>query len=184
MPATTSFIRVTTDKSIPVRIFVNRSKLLENASVISVNEKSIVKLQKINILKLSNGDINSLIGTIRRELVDVLTNKPIGKLLEENILRNNRIVIDINKHEWKCYMNISVDFLVNLRLNIGRLTKDDIEHISKRKGSNFSVSLLVKTSNFSFEEEKKLTKYKIRKSNLVSGFHDGLDLYVYDRPNK
>lgn len=182
MPATTSFIKITVDKSIPTRIFVNRLKLLENASVISVNEKSIVKLQKINILKLSNNDIRSLITSIREKLIDILINKPIAELIGANVIQNKRIVVNIDEYEWKCYMCVSVDFLVNVRVNTGILTNEDLEHLGKRKTENAGANLLVKKSKFTFSEEKKIASYRIRKSDLIGSFHDCLDLYIYGRP--
>lgn len=184
MPATASFIKVTSDKSIPVRIFVNRLKLLENSSVVSVNERSIVRLQRINILKLSNPDIRSLLEEIRQDLIDVLTEKSISELMRDNKLRNNRMIVDINGREWKCYISFSVDFLVRLRVGIGRMTSEDIEHMGKSKDSRFSVDLLQKSSSYTFKEDKKMTLYRIRRTRLMSGFHDCLDVYVYGRPSK
>lgn len=200
MPATVSYISVGADTAIPIRIFINRRKILLQNSV-AVNEKSTIKLAAINLIRLSNYDLNNLIEDIGPSLREILLTARLAELFPKRaILKTTKLVKDIS-HNWKCKVNVSLGYIVSLRYNLGRLDlAEDVQFLSEknvlinplglaksallRKEMKFSMLGLEEEDELGFHlDDKKSVGYKLRRVNLMNNhIVDTLDVYVVHRP--
>lgn len=198
MPSTVTFIKVAGNTAIPARVFVNRARIVLSAPV-AVNEKSLIKLTRINILRLSNNDLNSLIDDIRDEVRDLLIKKPLRDLFALAA----KLILDNVGHNWKCRVTVSLNFVANLRFQLHILTSDDYTFLTGEKKLNLAavigsqnrgnLGLMQRYIRFQFHEEdsendaendtKKLFDHRMHKIRLANNrLGDCLDLYVYSRP--
>lgn len=201
MPATVSYISIGSEIAIPIRVFVNRCKILLQNSV-AVNEKSIIKLSSINLIRLSNYDLNNLIDDIGEELRELLLTAKLVNLFPKRVVsKTTKISKTINRN-WKCKVNASLGHIVSLRYNLGCLTlKEDVQFLTDRNVqinplSSAKSALLKKELKFSFgsfaddvEEErfnldkKKGVGYSLRRRKLLNNhITDTLDIFVSHRP--
>ncbi|CUM66449.1 uncharacterized protein PRCAT00004113001 [Priceomyces carsonii] len=187
-----SFVKITEDVSIPVKVFINRKKIRSsaNSSKVAINQKSIVKLNQVNYLKLSGKDLNSLINDIEKDTLNLL----IDKLLEEiyQTSEKGKIVIDLD-NTWSCTVILSIEFIINLRFYLNKLSGDDIRLIEAKKAKISSMNdenlgFLIKEQTFSFQEDeemsKKLVDYKFRREKLINNMNNCLQIYVNKVPIK
>lgn len=187
-----SFVKITEDVSIPVKVFINRKKIRSsaNSSKVAINQKSIVKLNQVNYLKLSGKDLNSLINDIEKDTLNLL----IDKLLEEiyQTSEKGKIVIDLD-NTWSCTVILSIEFIINLRFYLNKLSGDDIRLIEAKKAKISSMNdenlgFLIKEQTFSFQEDeemsKKLVDYKFRRKKLINNMNNCLQIYVNKVPIK
>lgn len=200
MPATVSFIQLTPQTSIPIRVFINRKRILLSNRV-AINEKSIIKLSTINLLRLSNNDLTKLIFEINLELKQILFHTPLNELFPKRfVYKSTKLSRDIGDN-WKCKLVVSLGYIVNLRYKLGWLReKADIQFILERNivvstADSNKIALLTKEIKFNFggqvqEEEneiaiddKKSLSYKLNRLTLLNNsIVDSLDLYVLHRP--
>lgn len=196
MPSTVTFIKVAGSTAVPARVFVNRSRIVLSASV-AVNEKSLIKLTRINILRLSNNDLNSLIDDIRDEIHNILLKKPLRVLFG----LQTRLVLDNVGEKWKCRVTVSLSFVANLRFQLHILSSDDYTFLTVDRKLNMAtvigsqnrgnLGLMQRYIRFQFHEEeddaendtKKLFDHRMHRIRLANNhLGDCLDLYVYSRP--
>lgn len=200
MPASVSYIAIGKETSIPIRVFTYRGKILLLNSV-AVNEKSIIKLSSINLIRLSNYDLNDLIGDIGEELRELLLLARFAELFPKRaVLKTTKLVKSISRN-WKCKVSVSLGFIVSLRYNLGCLSlAEDVQFLSDKNVvvnplKSKKSALLKKEMEFSmigFEEDeddqfclddKKRVRYKLRERNLINNhLVDTLDIYVVHRP--
>lgn len=201
MPATVSYISLGPDIAIPIRVFVNRCKILLQNSV-AVNEKSIIKLSSINLIRLSNYDLNNLIDDIGGELREMLLRARLSELFPKRaVLKTTKVTKNIERN-WKCKVNVSLGHIVSLRYNLGCLTLvEDVQFLTERNvqinpSSSAKSALLKKEMKFSFGanledgedvgfnlDEKKGVGYKLRRRTLLNNhIVDTLDIFVSHRP--
>lgn len=198
MPATVTYLLIAPDTAIPIRVFVNRSKIFLQNSV-AVNEKSVIKLTSINLIRLSNYDLNNLIDDIGAELRQILLQTPLQDLFPKRaVQKTTKLVRDIAR-SWHCKVTVSLGYIVGLRYNLGSLQlAEDIQYLSERKvavnASSSAKSALLKKeisiSSMSPEDESaiglddtKSVNYKLRHQTLLNNhIVDTLDVYVVHRP--
>lgn len=200
MPATVSYISIGNEAVIPIRVFINRRKILLLNSV-AVNEKSIIKLSSINLIRLSNYDLNNLIGDVGSDLRAILLTDSLSELFPKRaVLKSTKLIKSLSRN-WKCKLNVSLGFIVSLRYNLGCLTlTDDVKWLSEKNVlinpvASSKSALLQKEMKFSMiglvedEDEvhhlddKKNVGFKLQRRHLMNNhITDTLDLYVVHRP--
>ncbi|CCE80339.1 Piso0_003455 [Millerozyma farinosa CBS 7064] len=183
MTASIHFIKLGKYNVAPVKIFINRLKLLENSTTVSVNERSIVTLQKINLIKLSNKDAAKLIKAIRLKLLEFIVQKCTQRDSRDS--REDVFVTDFDVEEWKCQVKIQEFVALKICRMMGYASWLSEEQHSDPKESAISkdVRVLLKSPVFSFNEDKK-ESYRINKTSLVARIQDSIEIYVYGRPSK
>lgn len=183
MTASIHFIKLGKCNVAPIKVFINRLKLLENSSTLSVNERSIVTLQKINLIKLSNKDVAKLIKAIRLKLLEFIVEK--CTQTDSRDPRGYVFVTDFEEEEWKCQVKIKEFVALKICRMMGfvSLISDEQHSDSKEQAISKDVKVLLKSPLFSFDEDKK-ELYKIHKTSLVARIQDSIEIYVYGRPSK
>lgn len=199
MPATVSYITVAPLTAIPVRVFVNRKHILQLSSV-AVNEKSIIKLSAINLLRLSNDDFSNMVYDLREQLRELLLVTPLIELFaQRSVLRSTQVARDVGVL-WKCKVVVSLGYIVDLRYKLGVLTLvSDVEYLEAKKivvdpENSARSTLLTKEIKFSFmskeadsddeqPNDKKSLSYKLHRQHLCNNrVVDPLVLCVLHRP--
>ena len=200
MPATITYLSVAPNTAIPVRVFVNRKKLLL-LSAVAVNEKSIIKLSSINLIRLSNFDLTNLILDLGTQLQKLLLETRLVELFpHRTVLRSAKSVTELS-HTWKCKVVVSLGYLADLRYKLSCLETDDIRFLEDKKieidqREAAGSALLQRNIKFDFVkyesasddelsqlDEKKAISYKLQGQRLLNNkVIDPLDLYVTHRP--
>ncbi|OBA23566.1 hypothetical protein METBIDRAFT_30006 [Metschnikowia bicuspidata var. bicuspidata NRRL YB-4993] len=201
MPATVTYISVAPGTAIPVRVFVNRKKILL-LSEVAVNEKSIIKLSLINLIRLSNFDLTNLLLDVGSQLRRVLLETPLAELFpQRSVLRLVKSVSELS-NTWTCKVVVSLGYLADLRFKLERLqVPADIRFLEDKKieidhRDTRGSALLEKSVKFDFTrrepasddetsplDDKKSISYKLQKQRLINNnVVDPLDLYVLHRP--
>ncbi|QBM85661.1 Single strand annealing-weakened 1 [Metschnikowia aff. pulcherrima] len=200
MPATITYLSVAPNTAIPVRVFVNRKKLLL-LSAVAVNEKSIIKLSSINLIRLSNFDLTNLILDLGTQLQKLLLGTRLVELFpHRTVLRSAKSVTELS-HTWKCKVVVSLGYLADLRYKLSCLETDDIRFLEDKKieidqREAAGSALLQRNIKFDFVkyefasddelsqlDEKKAISYKLHGQRLLNNkVIDPLDLYVTHRP--
>lgn len=198
MPATVLFIKLNLDCCIPIRIFVNRKRVLLSSRV-AINEKSIIQLSSISLIRLSNYDVTNLVFDIKAALKEFLLDIPIENLFPNRaLLRNLKVSRELGD-QWKCKVVASLGYIADLRYKLGFIQKDlaFLEDkgiaISVTDGKN--IALLTKEIKFNFpvlkedddevepSNDKKGLDYKLHRARVInSRVTDLLDLFVLLRP--
>lgn len=203
MPGSHTFIKITPGCSIPARVFVNRKRIVLNGTV-AINDRSIIKLSSINLLRLSNNDFTNLIMDIKPELENLLFHELLRLLFPLKFVHgSDKLVKDIGTR-WRCKVVVSLGYVATLRFKLGYLQdEEDIAFLEDRKIDVMAkesprTALLTKELKFSFiqreeDEEneehnaiddKKTLSYKLNKLALLNNsIVDSLDLYVTSRPH-
>ena len=200
MPATITYLSVAPNTAIPVRVFVNRKKLLL-LSAVAVNEKSIIKLSSINLIRLSNFDLTNLILDLGTQLQKLLLETRLVELFpQRTVLRSAKSVTELS-HTWKCKVVVSLGYLADLRYKLSCLETEDIKFLEDKKieidqREAAGSALLQRNIKFDFVkyesasddelsqlDEKKAISYKLQGQRLLNNkVIDPLDLYVTHRP--
>lgn len=200
MPATITYLSVAPNTAIPVRVFVNRKKLLL-LSAVAVNEKSIIKLSSINLIRLSNFDLTNLILDLGTQLQKLLLETRLVELFpQRTLLRSAKSVTELS-HTWKCKVVVSLGYLADLRYKLSCLETEDIKFLEDKKieidqREAAGSALLQRNIKFDFVkyesasddelsqlDEKKAISYKLQGQRLLNNkVIDPLDLYVTHRP--
>lgn len=189
MPATVLFIKVNSQCCIPVRVFVNRKRVLLSSRV-SINEKSTIQLSSINLIRLSNYDMTNLILDIKQELTDLLLHTLLPELFPQRSLGRNAKVSRELGSLWKCRVVVSLGYIGDLRYKLGFLQKDagflDEKGITVSATDSHDVALLTKEIRFSFSDhesnDKKNLRYRLHRSVVLNNrVTDSLDLFVLQR---
>ncbi|KAF7999096.1 hypothetical protein HF325_006628 [Metschnikowia pulcherrima] len=200
MPATITYLSVAPNTAIPVRVFVNRKKMLL-LSAVAVNEKSIIKLSSINLIRLSNFDLTNLILDLGTQLQKLLLETRLVELFpHRTVLRSAKSVTELS-HTWKCKVVVSLGYLADLRYKLSCLETDDIRFLEDKKieidqREAAGSALLQRNIKFDFVkyesasddelsqlDEKKAISYKLQGQRLLNNkVIDPLDLYVTHRP--
>ncbi|KAM9921584.1 hypothetical protein OXX59_006405 [Metschnikowia pulcherrima] len=200
MPATITYLSVAPNTAIPVRVFVNRKKLL-SSSAVAVNEKSIIKLSSINSIRLSNFDLTNLILDLGTQLQKLLLETRLVELFpQRTVSRSAKSVTELS-HTWKCKVVVSLGYLADLRYKLSCLETDDIRFLEDKKieidqREAAGSALLQRNIKFDFvkyesasddelsqSDEKKAISYKLHGQRLLNNkVIDPLDLYVTHRP--
>ena len=200
MPATITYLSVAPNTAIPVRVFVNRKKLLL-LSAVAVNEKSIIKLSSINLIRLSNFDLTNLILDLGTQLQKLLLETRLVELFpQRTLLRSAKSVTELS-HTWKCKVVVSLGYLADLRYKLSCLETEDIRFLEDKKieidqREAAGSALLQRNIKFDFVkyesasddelsqlDEKKAISYKLQGQRLLNNkVIDPLDLYVTHRP--
>lgn len=186
---TLSYISVGPRDAFPIRVFVHRRKLLDStkAAVVAVNQRSILHLSRINIIRLSNVDLNSLVTDIQQALMDVLLRLEINYSTSKNA--QMKFVLD--KTDWKCYVKVPILLMLQLRFHLGALRTRDHEYIEQRNihFSKCDTELLTRETKYTFKQDpdddslvsdKKESQYTISRKNMI--LPQGISIYVYSRP--
>lgn len=203
MPGTTTYIKVAPGCAIPARVFIDRKRILLNGTV-AINDRSIIKLSSINLLRLSNNDITNLVMDIKEELEKILFHEPLRELFPSKFVHgSDRLARDIGTR-WKCKVVASLGYVATLRYKLGYLRDvEDMAFLEDRKvdvsaRDSARTALLTKELKFTFlerdeeeihEEEnviddKKMLSYKLNKLALLNNsIVDSLCLYVTSRPH-
>ncbi|KAM9914944.1 hypothetical protein OXX59_002060 [Metschnikowia pulcherrima] len=200
MPATITYLSVAPNTAIPVRVFVNRKKLL-SSSAVAVNEKSIIKLSSINSIRLSNFDLTNLILDLGTQLQKLLLEMRLVELFpQRTVSRSAKSVTELS-HTWKCKVVVSLGYLADLRYKLSCLETEDIRFLEDKKieidqREAAGSALLQRNIKFDFvkyesasddelsqSDEKKAISYKLQGQRLLNNkVIDPLDLYVTHRP--
>ncbi|KAM9936075.1 hypothetical protein OXX80_004352 [Metschnikowia pulcherrima] len=200
MPATITYLSVAPNTALPVRVFVNRKKLL-SSSAVAVNEKSIIKLSSINSIRLSNFDLTNLILDLGTQLQKLLLETRLVELFpQRTVSRSAKSVTELS-HTWKCKVVVSLGYLADLRYKLSCLETDDIRFLEDKKieidqREAAGSALLQRNIKFDFvkyesasddelsqSDEKKAISYKLQGQRLLNNkVIDPLDLYVTHRP--
>ncbi|CAH2354730.1 single-strand annealing weakened protein 1 [[Candida] railenensis] len=164
MPPCLTFVKINHNSVIPVRIHVNRkrllsSKLFHSAIDSSHKSKALLTLKKINFIRISNKDITSLTSSISHDILEYLLRVPISELVKLSSDVNtdipvppNSLCIDLNKSSWKCHVVVPLRFVIKLRSNLLiPLTDDDWALFNKVKSDSgvSTINLLVKHTTMS-----------------------------------
>lgn len=203
MPGTTTYLKVSPGCSIPVRVFVDRKRILLNGTV-AINDRSIIKLSSINLLRLSNNDLTNLTMDIKEELEKLLFEEPLRLIFPSKFVHGSDKVSREIGTRWKCKVIVSLGYMATLRYKLGfLLDRGDIDFLTDRKidvtaKEAAHTALLVKELKFSFMnrenvededeantvDDKKTLLYKLNKLALLNNsITDSLDLYVGRRPH-
>lgn len=200
MPATVLFIRFNPECCAPIRVFVNRKRVLLSHQV-SINEKSVIQLSSINLLRLSNFDVTNLIFDIKISLKELLFETPLKELFDQrSLLRSTKVSRELG-NKWKCKVMVSLGYIADLRYKLGFLQNDmeflELKNIEASSTDGRDVALLTKEITFNFspvlkeeddeveqvEDDKKSLKYKLHRTHVLnSKVTDPLDIYVLQRP--
>lgn len=185
MPQIT-FIKINNSLALPVKIFLNRKKIQSSnlSSTVTINQKSIVKLKRINYLKLSIKDLNKLVEDIKDDFINIILKTSLEDLVENS--KKGRRTVELNLGSWKCSLIITLELIIELRRQLNLLTLKDLHMIEERKlkiplSSKQDLRLLVKKLHFTFskeEEEKKSTEYSILQMTLTNKLSNCALLYV------
>lgn len=204
MPSNVTFMKLTRNSSIPLRIFINRKRILLTNAV-SINEKSIIKLSSMNILKLSNNDLNDLISDLKEDLTRIFCETSLLELFT-NLHLLSRIVIDDLGKRWKVKMITSLNYILNLRCRMNLLSDKDLNFLIERKINlanllnnhvNNSMHLIKRNIQFTHilkedsddmsmdtNDDKKQVDYNWKRYNILGNRSlNPVDLYVCKRPN-
>lgn len=196
MPPLVSYILVAPNTAVPVRVFVDRRKVL-SLSDVAINEKSVLTLCSINLLRLSNADLASLLLDIRPALKHLLLAALLRDLFPGRpVLRSLKTAKDFGV-AWKCKVVVSLGYIVDLRYRLSCLQgAADLDFLREK---NIEVDLrqparpplLCKSLRFvagdltdeATETDKKSLSYKLQACRLVnSSVVDTLDVFVGHRP--
>lgn len=201
MPATVLFVKLNLDCCIPIRVFVNRKRVLLSNRV-AINEKSIIQLSSINLIRLSNYDMTNLIFDIKDNLKEFLLESPLKDIFaQRSVLRTLRVSRDLGE-KWKCRVVASLGYIADLRYKLGYLQKDyqflEEKGIVVSGSDSNEVALLTKEIKFNFSpvlkeegedlvtvssEDKKALNYKLHRAKVLNNrITDSLDLFVLQRP--
>lgn len=198
MPATVSYVTVAPSTAIPIRVFVNRKRILL-LSTVAVNEKSIIKLSSINLLRLSNYDLNKLIYDLQEQLKEFVLHTPLKELVpQKSVLRTTKITKEVGV-QWKCKVVVSLGYVIDLRYKLGHIQGPDVQYLEEKNLTADPVdsansSLITKEIKFGFmqteegddevaSDDKKALRYKLHRQNLYNNrVVDPLVLYVLQRP--
>ncbi|KAM9895677.1 hypothetical protein OXX79_007939 [Metschnikowia pulcherrima] len=200
MPATITYLSVAPNTAIPVRVFVNRKKLL-SSSAVAVNEKSIIKLSSINSIRLSNFDLTNLILDLGTQLQKLLLETRLVELFPQRTVSRSAKTVTELSHTWKCKVVVSLGYLADLRYKLSCLETEDIKFLEDKKieidqREAAGSALLQRNIKFDFvkyesasddelsqSDEKKAISYKLQGQRLLNNkVIDPLDLYVTHRP--
>lgn len=195
MPATVSFIRLDPQTCIPVRVYVHRKQILLSNQV-AINEKSIIKLSSVTMIRLSNLDMTKLVEDIKHELNEVLFEERLRKLFPNRSVLKSTQVLRIVGNQWKCRVVMSLGYLADLRYKMGHLVQpEDVTFLEEKKVEvvpydSSKLALLTKELKFPFQpnedaadEDKKAVSYKLKRSSVLnSRITDNLSIFVLHRP--
>lgn len=203
MAGAITFVKVTRNTSVPAKVFLNRQKLKTSHSV-SINSKSIIQLCHVNVIKLSNNDLNVLMADIKSELVKILVEEPLLELFQKYKLNQlgDKFVF-LHRGDWICKILVSIKLLVNVRFKLNLINIEELNYLHDYKKINFSRTIITSNNaqlnllirelklvqpNFGDSEDdelldqKKSFDYKLTKSNLFSNkINDCIDIYVHKR---
>lgn len=165
----------------------------------AINEKSVIQLSSINLIRLSNYDVTNLIFDIKSKLRQFLFDTPLPELFpQRSLLRTLKISKDLGEN-WKCRVVTTLGYIADLRYKLGHLHNDyrflEEKNIALSGSDSNDVALLTKeikfNSSFVLKEEddelpsddKKVLNYKLHRAEVLTcGVPNSLDLYVLHRP--
>lgn len=175
MPPQITFVKVSL-RVLPVKVFVSKAgvgSLSNSRSSLAINETSLITLNnRLNYfhIRLSNNFLNQLVNVQLNEvLLSVLLKAPLRELVEnrdDTWVKLRQTTLDDKKLKFR--LEVPVHLIVRLRLELDKLTIDDIEFVNsgkfklenilKEKNSRADNSLLLMTkrnvfNNRSFLEE-------------------------------
>lgn len=198
-----TFIKITKNTSIPAKVFLNRQKL-KSSHPVSINAKSIIQIRHGTVIKLSNNDLNSLVGDLKSDLVKVLMEVPILDLFKNYKLnQQGDKVLLLHQGDWNCKILISIKLIATVRFKLNLITMEELDYLQEYKKINFSKTIitsnnsqlnllrreinfvrpeLVESEDDELVDQKKTLDYKLTKSNLFSNkINDCIDIYVHKR---
>lgn len=196
MPATVSFIRLNNHTCVPIRVYVHRKEIILSSQV-AINEKSLINLSSVSMIRLSNLDMTKLVEDIKHELKHLMFDSALRELFpKRSVLKKSQVLRVLGK-AWKCRVVVSLGYLADLRYKMGYLDQaDDILFLEEKKiditpVDTSKVALLAKELKFSFHEpgegegeDKKAISYKLKRFSVVnSRVTDNLSVYVLHRPH-
>lgn len=180
MPSTLTFLQVSADIAVPVRVYVHR-KRIASTSTVSINEKSLIQLSNTNIIKLSNPDLSALLQDIRDPLRQVLVEDPLEKVYSDGGATSSKhtLVFDGIGTLWKCKLVVTLAAVMRLRFELGTLRPEDLEVYLGRLKDDGTMNLVLRDLKLSFDDDdKKSMDYSFSNSRVAGG----IDVYVYERP--
>lgn len=153
MPGTQTYLWVAPKTVLPVRIHVNRkrlllSKLFESAVGQSAHQRAILTLRQTNYIRVSNIDIQSLIDAVGDELGALLLHTPLTALLQRQVPNEiptlpHTFCIDLKKSAWKCHMVVPIVYVANLRQRLMiALSPEDVALAQRAQKSAPNVKML------------------------------------------
>ena len=196
MPATVSFIQISPHACIPVKVFVHRKQMWLRGQL---NDKSLLKLSSVSLIRLSNPDMTKLVEDIKDELKQLLLHELLRRLFPGKPILKSSQVKKILGRLWKCRVVVSLGYLADLRFKLHTLVQaDDVSFLDEKNilvsatDSN-ELALLTKEIMFSFQEpdedgvneglDKKTISYKLdRIAVMNSRATDTLSVFVLHRP--
>ena len=210
MAPSLSIVSVNRKYAIPVRVHINRKRILLtslfDSTIESKQSKAIISLKKINNIRLSSRDISSLIETINDEMMEILFKESVSSLKSRSVLDavpnlpSTSICINVVKPSWKCHLVAPMKFLFGIRERMGKTLSIEDERLLQRLPNispSKSMKLIVKTAiqnespvlveededEFKIKEaeSKKMSiSYKYSSPYLLNDY-GSLSLYVYER---
>lgn len=165
----------------------------------AINEKSIIELSSINLIRLSNYDVTNLIFDIKSKLREFLFEIPLSELFpQRSLLRSLKISRDLGE-SWKCQVVTTLGCIADLRYKLGHIQQDyrflEDKNISLSGSDSSNVALLTKEVTFNATpvlkeddedhhgDDKKALNYKLRRAKVLNcEVPNALDLYVLHRP--
>lgn len=185
---TLTYIAVGRHDAFPIRVFVHRKKLLAStrSSVVAVNQRSLLHLSRINIIRLSNADLNALISDIRHPLMEVLLHLEISHTAP----KTSQMTFTLDKTAWKCHVKVLVHLMLQLRYFLNALKPNDQTYL-EQKNIHFTkcdTQLLTREAKYLFKQDadddnmvdKKESEYSIGSRRLI--LPQGISIYVHSRP--
>lgn len=163
----------------------------------AINEKSLIKLSSVSMIRLSNLDMTKLVEDIKHELKELMFDCALRELFPKRSVLKTSQVLRILGRQWKCRVVVSLGYLADLRYKMGYLDQpDDIAFLEEKKvvitpTDSGKLALLTKELEFSFHEpsegdveDKKALSYKLKQlSVLNSRVTDNLSIFVLHRPH-
>lgn len=151
MPPQITFVKVSL-RVLPVKVFVSKAgvgSLSNSRSSLAINETSLITLNnRLNYfhIRLSNNFLNQLVNVQLNEvLLSVLLKAPLRELVEnrdDTWVKLRQTTLDDKKLKFR--LEVPVHLIVRLRLELDKLTIDDIEFVNSGK---FKLENILKEKN-------------------------------------
>ena len=98
-----------------------------------LNDKSLLKLSSVSLIRLSNPDMTKLVEDIKDELKQLLLHELLRRLFPGKPILKSSQVKKILGRLWKCRVVVSLGYLADLRFKLHTLVQaDDVSFLDEK----------------------------------------------------
>ncbi|ODQ59643.1 hypothetical protein WICANDRAFT_62229 [Wickerhamomyces anomalus NRRL Y-366-8] len=138
MAPITTFIKISPNTTIPLRIFINRKSIIQQqqqqyfetaiSSAQTVNHRALVRLRSTTRLILSNRQIRSLVASLQAELCMILfETSPESLIMKNEGDGKERLKFKVDVDGWELYVNLVMGDVMEVRnmMKFGEVDKKE-----------------------------------------------------------